>query len=217
MPIRERTASAGRASTRRQSDVVISDADLARRATGLSQEDLARATGMSSSQIGRLLRGEVRFPTTDQLGRLCAATGLRLVLRAYPAGDPIRDAAHVALLARLAAELPERLRWRTEVPIPIAGDLRAWDGTIHVDGDTVGVEAETRLGDIQAMQRRIALKQRDGGLERVVLLIADTRANHRAFAAAEVAIRSQFPLGPRATLAGLRAGRLPAASAHVFL
>ena len=70
----------------------------------------------------------------------------------------------------------QTLRWRTEVPLLIPGDLRAWDATIVGPGFGVGVEAETRLRDLQAAARRTNLKQRDGELDHVILLVADTRA-----------------------------------------
>ena len=70
--------------------------------------------------------------------------------------------------------------WRTEVPLLIPGDLRAWDATIARTGFVIGVEAETRLRDLQAAARRTNLKQRDGELDHVILLVADTRANRLA-------------------------------------
>lgn len=216
MSNRIRFSALGRARADRLVASVIADASAARQGAGLSLDDVARAAAMSRAQAGRLLRGDIRYPTTDQLSRLCAAVGLDLAMRAYPGGDPVRDVAHTALLARFRLELHPSLRWRTEVPMPIEGDRRAWDATIQRERDRVGVEAETRLADVQAMQRRIALKQRDAGLDRVVLVIADTRANRRAFESAEAALRSQFPLGPREVLRQLRAGRLPEANGYVF-
>ncbi len=44
------------------------------------------------------------------------------------------------------------------------------------DGDT-GVELEMRLYDLQAQMRRIFMKWRDSGAERLLLLINDTHAN----------------------------------------
>lgn len=49
------------------------------------------------------------------------------------------------------------------------------------------VEAETVVDDVQALERRLALKKRDGRAEIVVLLLADTRRNRRAIAAAQAA------------------------------
>jgi hypothetical protein len=72
-----------------------------------------------------------------------------------------------------------QLRWKSEVPIPITGDQRAWDAVVSGSGQgRVAIEAETRLRDIQALQRRVALKRRDDpSIDSVVLLVAGTRGN----------------------------------------
>ena len=122
-----------------------------RRLAGLSQAAACGAVGISRSQLGRIERAEIANVTVDQLSRACAAVALRLVARAYPDGDPVRDAAHVALLRRLQVFIPSNRRWRTEVPMSSEGDLRAWDAVIDCPEGPVGVEAETRLGDLQAV------------------------------------------------------------------
>jgi hypothetical protein len=42
----------------------------------------------------------------------------------------------------------------------------------RIAGLRIGVEAETRARDRQELQRRVALKRRDGGVDRVILLLA---------------------------------------------
>ena len=172
---------------------------------------------MSHAQLGRIERGELLQLTVDQASRACAAVGLRLAFRAYPDGDPVADRAQLALLGRFRACLPEHARWLSEVPLPIQGDRRAWDAISIVAGFRFAVEAETRLRDIQALERRIALKQRDSNIEVVVLVISDTFANRRTLAIHREALRARFPLGGRTILKALRAGRPPAASGVVVL
>jgi hypothetical protein len=87
------------------------------------------------------------------------------------------------LLARLRELLPASVIRRSEVPLPVPGDPRAWDASVSGPGWTAYVDAETRLRDIQALQRRTTLKQRDSGTTRAILLIADTRANRAVIAA----------------------------------
>ena len=189
----------------------------ARLAAGLSQLAAGGAAAMSHAQLGRIERGELRELTADQLSRACAAVGLRLVVRAYPDGDPVRDAAQLALLERLRAYLPSDARWRTEVPLPIAGDRRAWDGVATLGDGALGLEAESRLRDIQALERRLGLKLRDGGLERMVLVVSDTRSNRRVLDLHRDALRPLLPLDGRDVLRALRSGRLPEASGLVLL
>ncbi len=145
-----------------------------------------------------------------------AVARLDVALRLFPFGDPIRDAGHVRLLARLRAVLHPSLGMSTEVPIPIAGDLRAWDAVIVGGGWRQPAEAETVLDDIQALERRLALKQRDAGVERLLVVIADTNRNRRVLRAAPDAFAA-YPLRGSAVIGALREGRQPAASGLVLL
>jgi hypothetical protein len=137
---------------------------------------------MSRSTVERIEAG-VRPTTIREYAALGAVVGLDVRLRAYPAGDPLRDAAQRRLLGRFRVRLAPTLGWRTEVTLPIDGDRRAWDAVISGDGWRIAVEAETVIGDLQALERRLALKLRDGGIEHVILLVADTRWNRAALAA----------------------------------
>ena len=78
------------------------------------------------------------------------------------------------------------------------------------------VEAETRLGDVQATERRLRAKQRDLGATRAILLVADTRHNRRVITVVPDLTR-QFPVGTRGCLAAFRAGRDPGADCLVIL
>ncbi|HEX2140943.1 MAG TPA: hypothetical protein VHK28_01540 [Candidatus Limnocylindria bacterium] len=72
-----------------------------------------------------------------------------------------------------------------------------------------GFELESVLSAAEAVARRVALKQRDARLEAMVLVLADTRANRAAVAAARATLQGAFPTNARAVLAELRAGRSP--------
>jgi transcriptional regulator with XRE-family HTH domain len=189
----------------------------ARTSAGLSQAAVGRAAGVCHSTVSRIERGRLQGVSIDVLCRTCAAVGLDLVVRAYPDADPVRDAAHVGLLERLRRRLPAETRWRTEVPLPIPGDRRAWDAIIDHGGTVTAVEAETRLADLQAVERRIALKGRDGGSTRMVILVADTAANRAALAVGREALRHDYPLDTREVMAALAAGRQPGANGIVIL
>jgi hypothetical protein len=127
-------------------------------------------------------------------------------VRPYPAGDAINDAAQVALLGRLRARCHPSLVWRTEVPLPLPGDLRAWDATITSDAIRAAVEAETRLRDLQALDRRLALKQRDGGFDHVILLVLGSRANRSIIRAHADTLRTRFPVAGVTALERLETG-----------
>lgn len=189
---------------------------LTRRGAGLSLRAAAESVGMSESTFGRIERAALPNVTVRQLTGACSAVGLKFAGRPYLDGDPVRDSGHAKLLERLHAAAPAGARWRTEVPVTHEPDARAWDAQFTLDR-LVAVEAEMRLSDLQALDRRIALKRRDGGIDLVILLVADTVANRRAIAAHRESLRSGFPLDTRAVLAAVRAGRAPASSGIVVL
>ncbi len=185
---------------------------------GISQELAASRAGVSESAYARFERGELGRPTLDRLCRAARAVGLAPSLSFYPTGEPIRDAAQLALLSRFEALLGPPLRLRREVPLPIQMDLRAWDGRITDGRRTASIEGESKLHDIQAISRRLALKARDDpGAGVVILVVNQTAHNRRILAAHREALRSQFPLDGGAIARALRAGTVPAAAGIILL
>ena len=167
--------------------------------------------------MSRVERAAAPNASLRDLSRLGAVVGLDVVVRAFPGGPPVRDYAHVLLLERLRARLHPRLGWRTEVPLERPGDQRAWDAVITGAGSPIAVEAETRLVDVQALQRRIALKVRDGGYAAVILLVADTRSNRIAIRAAGQGLLTMLPVDDRDALARLAEGTDPGGGALIRL
>ena len=188
----------------------------ARLAAGLSMRALARTVGMSHDLVATIERGDFANLSLDRLTRLATALGLDVSLTLYPSGSPVRDAGHLALLGRLAARLGGALRIRFEVPMPMPGDLRNADGLILGEDVRVIVEAETHVGDWQAVVRRARDKQRDLGDARLILLLSDSR-HHRRLLAEHPAIRADFPISARQCLAALREGRDPGGDAILLL
>lgn len=189
----------------------------ARRNAGLSQRAAGRAAGMSHSQVGRLERAQMMDPSLGQLTRLATVVGLDLTVRAYPSSDAVRDAGHTRLLERLRRRLHSSVRWRTEVPLPLVRDLRAWDAMAMGIDWQLPIEAETRIVDSQALQRRLALKMRDAGADRLILLVADTPANRVALSGAGAGLHQMFPMSTGKVLAALRDGACPGESGIVVL
>lgn len=216
MPLHERPVDRGARRGRYLVTRTANELLAARRAAAISQRELGRQLRVSHTKIGRAERGEPDQLTIELAAKLAAGLGLQLSVTLHPDGNPIRDAGHVALLERFRARLAPGVRWRTEVPIPIEGDRRSADAVVDGSGITAMVEAETRVDDIQALERRLGAKSRDLGINRVILLVADTRHN-RAVVSNNRAIRDRFPVSTRACLAALGAGRDPGGDALVFL
>jgi hypothetical protein len=81
----------------------------------------------------------------------------------------------------------------------------------------IAVEAETVVDDVQALERRLALKRRDGAVDHVVLLVARTPRNRVAIEAAGPGLREAFPVDARTMLGALKDGRDPGGSGIVML
>jgi hypothetical protein len=222
MPVRERTVDRGIERGRRLVLQLCRELDEARLDRGLSYAALGRPLGLSGQQVGRICKGRSPDVSVARMAQLFALVGLDLSARGFPHGQPIRDAGHVALLGRFKARLAPSLLWRTEVPVvdaqvPGPMDLRAWDATVSGRGWTIGVEAETRVADLQSLQRRLSLKLRDGAVDALILVLNDSRHHRELVGSADAALRAAFPTDARSALRALRRGERPAAGAVVLL
>jgi hypothetical protein len=177
---------------------------------------VAENVGVSADRVVRAERGEPGTLTIDLAARIASVIGLQLAVSLHPNGDPVRDCAHVNLLERFRLRLQTSLRMRTEVPMPISGDLRAADGAIELAGVLILVEAETRLTDLQAVERNAMLKARDLGADHVILLLGETPNNRRVLEL-HPELRERFPIGQRRCLAALAKGENPGGNAVVVL
>jgi len=216
MTTRERRVDRGK---RRASRALIAIGDEfreARMAARFPQGALGDLVGLSHSQISRVERGLVAGVSYATLATIGAVLGLDVPLRAYPNGDPVRDAAQLALLARFRALLPDGYRHRTEVPLGIPGDRRAWHEVLDGGAWSIPVEAETRLRDTQALRRKVALKCSDAGVDAILLVVADTRHNRHVLRLAAPDFKEAFPVNGRDAMAALRRGDRPTRSAIVM-
>lgn len=216
MPTRDRPIDRAALRTAHELARIGDEVRIARLGCGLSQALVARAAGGSQAQVSRLEHGSVRHVDMVMLSRVLAATGLRLSIRTFPDGSPIRDAGHVALLRRLRERLSPVWTWRIEVPVRAATDQsdqgierRRWDAVARINGVAVAFEAETRLYDAQAQLARALSKQAAGSVDRLVLVIAETHHNRRVLGEIGPVVRGDFPIQPRVMLAALSEGRDP--------
>ena len=152
-----------------------------------------------------------------QLARYAAIVGLDLSVRAFPTAPLLHDIGQLRLLDRFKRLIGHGWDWRTEVSVSTdPRDRRAIDAVLVRGGARIGVEAVTRLLDAQTQARSILQKEEAIGLGCMLLVLADTRLNRLAADAASATVGPAFPLGSRAVLADLRAGREPVANGLVF-
>jgi len=109
--------------------------------------------------------------------------------------------------------------WRIafEVPLSIRDDQRAWDAVATVGRLRIGIEAENRLTDLQSLLRRLSMKQRDGGVDRLVLLVRGTHLNRSIAREFASPLREAFPIPAPQALSALADGRDPGGDAVIFL
>ncbi len=188
--------------------------------SGLTLDQVGAAVGVSAATILRTERAIGPGTRPEQLARHADAVGLRARLLLYPADDPIHDAPQVRLLrdfrARIGTGLPMEVE-RPVITVPGSGDRRAFDAVIRLPNGDCGVECYTRFHDCQAQLRAARLKQRDAQLHRLIIVIRATRTNRVAVRTAADLIASSSPLGSKAVLTALRAGRDPGANGLVFI
>jgi transcriptional regulator with XRE-family HTH domain len=214
---RERRIDRARRQAQRTRVAVGDEFREARLQAGLTQRQVGVAVGLSASELSRIELGQAPHVSYETLVLVAAAVGLDVPLRTFPAGEPVRDIAQLALLAKLRVLLPNGLRWRTEVPLRIPGDRRAWDAVVDGPGWRLPVEAESRLRDVQACSRRLMLKRRDDQCDVVLLLVADTRHNRHVLRLARPDLAAEFPVAGKTALDAVIKGELPSGSGIVLL
>ena len=109
MGTRERPIEAGAARGRALTGAVLRELH-GRLDRGIGGGDIARAVGISPAQYSRIERGLTGSVSIEQASSMLAIVGLELSVRVYPSGEPLRDAAHAALIGRFRAGLHPMLR-----------------------------------------------------------------------------------------------------------
>jgi transcriptional regulator with XRE-family HTH domain len=212
MPSRSSPIDEAARRARQQLGELVRDLRSARMMAGLSQAAVAGAIGRSRELVADWEKHRWP-PSVVDLARWAAVVGLEVPIRAYPGGYPLRDAGQLRTLARARDRITGPWHWRTEVAVSAdPRDRRALDAVISRGSVAIGLEVITRLTDAQAQVRRAALKQEAAGLERMVLVLTDTRHNRRALVDAEPTLLPAFPHRPRQVLRDLNVGRAPPAN-----
>ena len=70
----------------------------ARQVAGLTLEQVARAARLSPSELSRIERGLAPWAEIGVLTRVAVIVGMDMSVRSYPAGEALRDLAHLRLM-----------------------------------------------------------------------------------------------------------------------
>jgi hypothetical protein len=109
--------------------------------------------------------------------------------------------------------------WRVaaEVPLPTLGDRRSWDLLLRMPGQLIGIEAETRLRDIQGFVRRVREREREGGANTILIVLAESAHNRRVLPQLLEALGPRYSTSARVLLKALREGKPLAGSGVVLI
>ena len=214
MATRERPVDRGRRQGRELVSRIAAELRRERLAADVSQRAMAEQLGWSQPRYWR-------FENSNRamLPDVCAVAsilGLQLSAGLHRSGDGLADRGQLALLARFRSLLAPSIRAVAEALLPNVGDRRAWDLLLRIGAQVVGVEAETKVRDVQACVRRIRGRERDGGAHEILVVLADTRANRAVRQELLTALGPRFGTSPRPLLDALRQG-LPLPGSGVLL
>ncbi len=189
---------------------ILREARDLRTAAGLTHSEIAQSLGIARSGMTRLEAGKFDDLGIIRLSEIASVLGYEVSLGLHPIGDPVRDKGQLACGRRFAALLSDRWRVTDETLLPGAGEQRAWDKLLRLVDTTprylVGVDIESRVWDVQAMVRRTRARERDGQVDHILVVLADTAHNRRVADELRSALGPAYATGPRRLFAGLRAG-----------
>jgi transcriptional regulator with XRE-family HTH domain len=217
MATRETPAAVGRRAGLAIKRHVLSEIRAARMAAGVSQRAIARTLGWTQTEYWRfendLVAGDI-----VKLSQAAAVCGLELTASIYPKGEPLRDRGQLKLIARFRSMLAATWHVRIEAPFPMLGDLRSWDVLIRLGSVyRVGVEAETRVRDIQELVRRIRQRELHGGVNEILVILSDSAHNRRIVGQLREALGERYTTSPQVLRDVLRIGTLLPGSGVILL
>ncbi len=172
---------------------------------GIGQPAMAQEMGVSQAQIWRIEAGQVEASVV-RLSEMASVLGLELSIGLHELGDPIRDRGQQALAKRFEGILSPKWRSMSEVLLPGLGELRSWDKLLRLDDPAgrqlVGADLETRIRDVQALVRRTRLRERDGGVDEILLVLSDSATNRGLVAELRETLGAAYETSPRLLVEG---------------
>lgn len=203
------TASARR-NAGRLATSVGADIDASRSSFGLSIEEVARRASVSPSTVARAIVGDPGIHL-DTLCAIAQAAGLRINVKAYPAGPvSLRDSGQLRVAEYLAALAHPSLKAALELPV---GDPfgRAADVVFFGPEEILHEEIERRPGDLQgplrgAAVKRDALQARHRRPVRLILVVEDTARNRKLLRPHASLIQRVLPATSTEILRSMRTG-----------
>jgi len=217
MTTRESNSDRGRRRGSEMARAILRELRDARVSLGLSQVELARALGWSQQNYSRFELDQLNDISLVDICVAASVLGLEPSVSLHRVGPALRDKGHAALIGRLLRHVSPAWHVAREVPFPNHGDPRWWDLLLRLPDFRLGVEAETRIRDMQALTRRMKERARNGGADELLLLLSDSGHNRGLVDELRRALGERFAMAPGDVLRALRAGDGLNGSAVVLL
>ena len=174
---------------------------------GISQRTLAQELGCSQANLWRMEANKSEV-TITRLSEMASLLGLELSMGLHELGDPLRDKGQQVVGKRFEGLLSTNWFVTSEALLPsgicahgTSCSLKPTRARRHSWADL-----ESRIRDIQALVRRTRLRERDGGVDRILMVCSDSATNRRLVAQLREALGPEYATTPRAILRALRDG-----------
>lgn len=211
----------GRRKARALASRTLAEIRETRVANGISQRTMASELGISQPQYWRVESGKVDEVSLARLCEIASVLGLEPSLALHPIGDPVRDKGQQAVAKRLEGILSSAWSVTSETLLPLPGDTRSWDKLLRLLGapvrHLVGVDIESRIYDIQGLVRRTRLRERDGGVDAILIVLSDSATNRRLADQLRDALGPEYASSNRALRGALRRGEVLPGSGVVLI
>ncbi len=188
---------------------------------GVSQEQLASDLGISQGAYSRIETGRLGDVGVIAISQIASVLGYEVSMGLHPIGDPVRDKGQLACGRRFGALLSDRWRVTDETLLPGAGEQRAWDKLLRLTDAApryqVGADIESRVWDIQAIVRRTRARERDGQVDHILIVLADSAHNRRIADELRRALGADYATGSPRIMAALRKGERLSGSGVVLV
>jgi transcriptional regulator with XRE-family HTH domain len=177
---------------------------------GLSQARLASLAGASQTEVSKAERGLLDISLVARC-KLAAACGHELGWRLYPVATVrLRDSGQLSLAQAIVSTAHRSWHARLEVPVA-PGDPRAADLVLTGPTETIHMEIERALVDLQGQLRAAQLKreilaQRHSQPVRLVIAVPDTHATRTRLAPFAQLLAQTLPTPSRRIWTAVRGG-----------
>ena len=178
-----------------------------RQDANLSQVAVAKRLGWSQTRYSRFERN-VEPITVEDVFVVATVLGLRPRFDLYRVQEGLRDQGSQKLVDRFCALLSPLWSVKREAPFPTLGDLRSWDVLIRLGSSfRAGVEAETRLRELEELVRRVRQRELHGGVDAIVVALSRSAHNRAHVHELRTALGDSYATPAGDLLTALRTGR----------